>query len=55
VVKQYSEVTNEVTVYNWQSIWQFPAVAAVVVLVIFVLLFNDKTGVKKQTDEVVNA
>jgi len=40
----------ETTVHNWQTIWMYPIVMALIVTVFFVVFFNDKAVVGRDTD-----
>ena len=41
VVEHYSSTGNGQLFYQWRSIWFFPAAASAIVLVLFLLTFND--------------
>lgn len=42
VTERYATVSNGVNSYDWQSVWLFPALIAVVVMVLFALFFTEK-------------
>jgi nucleoside transporter len=47
LTEKYSSTINGVLHYQWQSVWLIPAGIALVVTLLFLLFFNDKTTVQK--------
>jgi nucleoside transporter len=55
VVEHYSSTLNGQLVYEWRSIWLFPAAASAIVLVLFLLTFTDNPVPKPISQDAADA